>query len=125
MSAAVSQADRRSKVRNACRGLAVSLRVRGQWFNRPATALDFTREGIGVISPTPLAKQRTVFITLSRGPLSAENLVGVVHNCTEHELGYRLGIRFRTESELQLDRPVALANLAALYQQTMGQLETS
>ena len=121
MSAAVPQADRRSKVRNACRGLAVNVRVRGQWFTRPATAIDFSREGIAVISATPLAKHRTVFVNLSRGPLSAENLVGVVHNCTAHELGHRLGIRFRTESELQLDRPVALAGLTALYQQIIGQ----
>lgn len=73
-----------------------------------------------MISPSPLAKHRTVFVSISRGALAVENLVGVVHNCTEHELGYRLGVRFRAESELQLDRPAAMANLAALYHQVMG-----
>ena len=120
MSAAVPQADRRSRVRNACDGLAVTLRVRGQWFTRPAVALDFSREGIALLWPNSLAKQRTVFLSLRQGELAIENLVGVVHNCTPHERGYRLGIRFRTDSELQLDSGLVAEHLQGLYEQMLG-----
>lgn len=70
--------------------------------------------------PNSLAKHRTVFLSLRQGNLAVENLVGVVHNCTAHERGYRLGIRFRTESELQLDPAQVVAHLHDLYDQMLG-----
>lgn len=70
--------------------------------------------------PNSLAKHRTVFLSLRQGNLAVENLVGVVHNCTAHKRGYRLGIRFRTESELQLDPAQVIAHLHDLYDQMLG-----
>ncbi|MEM1231652.1 MAG: PilZ domain-containing protein [Pseudomonadota bacterium] len=120
MSAAVPQADRRNSARLACNGLAVTLRVRGQWFSRPATALDFNAEGIAVLWPSPLVKDRLVFLTLALGAQSVEDVVGVVHNCTSHEDSYRLGIRFRLESELQLDAPLVRQNVQRIYRASRG-----
>lgn len=120
MSAVVPQADRRTNTRLACNGLAVTLRVRGQWFNRPAHALDFSREGIALLWPQALAKDRQVFLNLALGTHTVEDLVGVVHTCTPHEEGYRLGILFRIESELQLDAPLIRQLVERMYRQSQG-----
>lgn len=70
---------------------------------------------MALLWPQPLAKDRTVFLNIACGSEVVQDLVGVVHNCTPHPDGYRLGILFRPESSLQLDSSLVrerLQNLA-------------
>lgn len=62
----------------------------------------------------PLAKDRTVYLSLCCGEVRVDNLVGVVHNCVRRSGRYRSGIRFRPSSELQRDREQVEALLACL-----------
>ncbi len=62
----------------------------------------------------PLAKDRTVYLSLCCGEVRVDNLVGVVHNCVHRSGRYRSGIRFRPSSELQRDREQVEALLACL-----------
>lgn len=74
--------------------------------------------------PAPLVKDRFVFLTLALGAQSVEDVVGVVHNCTPHEDGYRLGIRFRLESQLQLDAPLVRQSVQRIYRASRGAVMT-
>ena len=94
--------------------MAVALRPRGRLGAIAAEAVDFTRHGIAVHTDQPLAKDRTVYLTLSCGDVRVDHLVGVVHNCVQRSGRYRSGIRFRPSSELQRDREQVEALLACL-----------
>lgn len=61
-----------------------------------------------------------MFLNLALGSHTVEDLVGVVHNCTAHEEGYRLGILFRIESKLQLDAPLIRQLVERMYRQSQG-----
>ncbi len=94
--------------------IAVSLRPRGRLGSIEAEAVDFNRYGIGVITATPLDKDRTVYLRLCCGGMRLDNIVGVVHNCVRQSGGYRSGIRFRPSSELQQDSVEVESVLAGL-----------
>ena len=55
-----------------------------------------------------------VFLTLKLGSTQLERIIGVVHNCLNLKSGYRCGIRFRTQSDLQFDKADIEDQLAAL-----------
>lgn len=92
----------------------VTLRARGRLVGITAQAIDFNRYGIAVHTDSPLDKDRVVYLNLQCGDLRLENLVGVVHNCVRQGSIFRSGIRFRTASELQHDKPHVEAVLSAL-----------
>lgn len=94
--------------------MAVALRPRGRLGAIAAEAVDFSRHGIAVHTDQPLAKDRTIYLTLCCGEVRLDNLVGVVHNCVRQGGRYRSGIRFRPSSELQRDRAHVEHVLASL-----------
>ena len=90
--------DRRAEERLDGAHIAVALRPRGRLGAIAAEAVDFTRHGIAVHTDQPLAKDRTVYLSLCCGEVRVDNLVGVVHNCVHRSGRYRSGIRFRPSS---------------------------
>ena len=96
-------AERRSKPRFPSDGLLVHVRRKGRLGQLEGLAQDFNRFGVAIVVDQPLPKDALVFITLCSGALKLDNVIGVVHNCTAVTGGYRCGIQFRTDSELQMD----------------------
>lgn len=117
--------NRRRTLRLDGARLAVAVRPRGRLGAISAQAVDFNRHGIAVHTEQPLAKDRTLFLSLCCGELRLDNLVGVVHNCVRQGDGYRSGIRFRLASELQRDRLEVEAILAGLENELMLAREES
>ena len=106
--------DRRSQPRFAPEALSAFLRLKGELSRTTVTVLDFNRHGVAVQSDRPLPKEAHVFLCLDDGHTQLERVIGVVHNCLTLDGGYRCGIRFRTQSELQFDREAVEARLQEL-----------
>lgn len=119
MNSAQSPVERRQGPRLQGDGLAVTLRPRGRLGALSADAVDFNRHGIAVHTNQPLAKDRTVYLTLRFGEVRLDHLVGVVHNCVRQGQRYRSGIRFRPSSQLQRDRARVLDLLGRLESSMM------
>ena len=96
--------ERRELSRFSADGFEVDIRPRGRLARLRARAVDFNRHGIAVVTTSPLKERKSVYVTLQVGDLRLDNLVGVVHNCCQQDGGFRSGIRFRTQAELQTDR---------------------
>ncbi len=97
-------AERRSKPRYSTDGLLVSVRKKGRMGQLQGLAQDFNRHGLAMIIDQPLPKDATVYVCLVSGDLRLDNVIGVVHNCIGMAKGYRCGIQFRTNSDLQMDQ---------------------
>ena len=96
--------ERRQRPRLPCPDLSVVVRPRGRLVGTAVRALDFNRFGIAVQTTQPLPRDRALFLRLAGRGVRLDNLVAVVHNCVREGEFYRCGIRFRTGSELQMDR---------------------
>lgn len=70
------------------------------------TVVDFNRQGITIELAHPLPMNKPLFVNLRYPRLDTETIVATAHNCHALDRGrkYRCGIRFRTNSQLQLDR---------------------
>lgn len=99
-----SSQDRRQQPRFTSDAFHAEVRVKGQFGRVDVQVLDFNRHGLAVHIDRPLPKDQLVFLNLDHDTVSLERVIGVVHNCLAHSGGYRCGIRFRTQSELQFDR---------------------
>ena len=88
--------------------------MKGQFGRVDVQVLDFNRHGLAVHIERPLPKDKLVFLSLDHDNVCVERVIGVVHNCLAHTGGYRCGILFRTQSELQFDREQVEAGLARL-----------
>lgn len=66
--------------------------------------LDFNRFGTAVLLPHPVDKEKHVYVAMRYSELALDSVVGIVHNCVPQNDEYRIGIQFRTQSALQLDR---------------------
>jgi len=112
--------DRRSEPRYHGSGLCAQLRLKGQLGWSSVEVLDFNRYGLAVRSDRPLPKDQIVFLSLDDGEQALERVIGVVHNCLILDVGYRCGIRFRTQSSLQFDREIVEKRLRALERALAG-----
>ena len=112
-----SAQDRRRQPRFTGHALRAEVRVKGQLGRAAVDVLDFNRHGLAIHIDRPLPKDQLVFLTLDHGPISLERVVGIVHNCLARSAGYRCGILFRTQSELQFDRPLVEDALARMESQ--------
>ena len=83
----------------------VWLRRKGRLSRLEGPAIDFNRHGLAIVLDQPLPKDTNVFISLLCGDIRIDNVLGVVHNCISHEHGFRCGIQFRNNSQLQFDKP--------------------
>ncbi len=79
--------------------------------------LDFNRHGLAVFLDQPLTKHHAVYLNLQAGSRHLRDLIGVVHNCTAFAEGYRCGIQFRTDSNMQLDPDQVRETLELLEQE--------
>lgn len=100
--------------------MEVQLRQRGQFGFLSAHVLDFNRFGLALLFERPLPKDKVVFLNLHCAGLKLREVVGVVHNCLAHGNGFRCGIRFRTQSELQLDREDVESALREIEERIAG-----
>lgn len=106
--------ERRELSRVNAEGFQVELRIQGRLARLQAQAVDFNRYGIAVVTESPLKERKKVYVTLRFGDLQLDNLIGVVHNCCQHQGGFRCGIRFKTHAELQTDRALVEALLTSM-----------
>lgn len=120
-------AERRSKPRYPTDGLLVSVRRKGRLGLLEGLAQDFNRHGVALLVDQPLRKDTKLYVSLISGDMKVDNVIGIVHNCIALTDGYRCGIQFRTNSELQLDKEMtahALVILEARFK-TWGQSKGS
>ena len=106
--------ERRALPRFAGHEIAAFVRQKGSFSRLSVEVLDFNRHGAAIHLHTPLPREQVVFLTLKHGNTQLERIIGVVHNCLDLKTGYRCGIRFRTQSELQFDKSATEDQLAAL-----------
>lgn len=83
----------------------------------PGQVLDFNRHGVAIELDRPLPKHQLVFVSLDHGEISLPRVIGVVHNCLCRASGYRCGILFRTQSDLQFDKVQVESELARMERQ--------
>lgn len=106
--------ERRALPRLDGRAISAFVRLKGTFSRQSVEILDFNRHGAAIHLHTPLPNEQVVFLTLKHGSTQLERIIGVVHNCLDTQAGYRCGIRFRTQSELQFDKAVTEDQLARL-----------
>jgi hypothetical protein len=94
--------------------IAAYVRPKGRFNRLSVEVLDFNRHGAAIQVHQPLAREQLVFLTLKHGMTRLERIIGVVHNCMPTDSGFRCGIRFRTQSDLQFDKVQIDAQLADL-----------
>ena len=106
--------ERRALPRLEGQDISAFVRLKGSFSRITVEVLDFNRHGAASHLHTPLPLQQVVFLTLKHGATQLERIIGVVHNCLDLKSGFRCGIRFRTQSELQFDKAATEDQLAAL-----------
>jgi hypothetical protein len=111
------QVERRALPRLDGREISAFVRLKGSFSRLSVEVLDFNRHGAAIHLHIPLPREQVIFLTLKHGSTQLERIIGVVHNCLDLESGYRCGIRFRTQSELQFDKTVIENQLATLERQ--------
>jgi PilZ domain len=85
--------------------MTASISVRFRIGSCQGTVIDFNRHGITIESSQRLPINKPLFVNLRYGRVDTETIVATAHHCHSLEGGrYRCGIRFRTDSHLQLDR---------------------
>ena len=108
------QSDRRSLLRYSTDKILVNLRPKGHFHQVSGQVVDFNRHGVAIVTSSAMPMDRFVFVTLQCGSIKAEKVVGVVHNSTRGDFGFRSGIRFRTQSQMQQDAERVETQLAAM-----------
>ncbi len=106
--------ERRALPRLEGQEISAFVRLKGSFSRLSVEVLDFNRHGAAIQLHIPLPREQVVFLTLKHGETQLERVTGVVHNCLDLKSGYRCGIRFRTQSELQFDKAVTEDQLAML-----------
>jgi PilZ domain len=98
--------ERRALVRFPVSEMTASISVRFRIGSYQANVVDFNRHGITIELSRRLPMNKPLFVDLRYPGLDSETIVATAHNCRTLNggRGYRCGIRFRTDSHLQLDR---------------------
>ncbi len=99
----------------------VSVRRKGRLGRLTGMAIDFNRHGLGLVLDQPLPKDAIVFLSITGATLQVNNVIGVVHNCTSIDVGYRSGIQFRTTSEFRDDQD-AIENQLNMLEEIFGRM---
>jgi hypothetical protein len=108
--------ERRSLTRFPVADMTVSISMRFRIGSYQGTVIDFNRHGITIELPHSLPMNKPLFVNLGYPRLDNETIIATAHNCHSLDGGrrYRCGIRFRTDSHLQLDRDVVESALRAV-----------
>jgi PilZ domain len=97
--------ERRNLERFPVVDMKASISVRYRFGTHHGDVVDFNRYGITVVLRRPIAVNKPLFVELKYGGLRLEGIVGAAHHCRFTTDGmFRCGIRFRTNSPIQLDR---------------------
>ncbi len=97
--------ERRNLERLPVVDMSAWISVRYRFGTHQAQVIDFNRFGVTVALPRPIPVNKPLFITLKHGNARLEAIVGAAHHCRLTRDGtFRCGIRFRTNSPIQLDR---------------------
>ena len=116
----VDAAERRALPRFDGQQIAAYVRRKGSFSRQTVEVLDFNRHGAAIHLHAPLPREQVIYLTLKLGATQLERIIGVVHNCLNLKSGYRCGVRFRTQSNLQFDRAAIEDELVALERRLEG-----
>jgi hypothetical protein len=105
--------------------MSASISVRYRIGTHQGKVLDFNRHGITIEVQRPIPVDKPLFVTLRYSGLHREAIVGAAHNCRLIATAtYRCGIRFRTDSRLQLDRDAVEKSLG-VFEEWLAQSEST
>jgi hypothetical protein len=105
--------------------MSVSISIRYRFGTHQGEVLEFNRYGVTIQLQRPIPLNKPLFVTLRYVGLHPEAIVATAHNCRAVKAGvYRCGIRFRTDSHLQLDRDDVERSLGRV-EASLRQLEST
>lgn len=97
--------ERRTFERFPVTNMKAIIAVRYRIATQQGDVLDFNRLGATVVLPRPLPINKPLFVSLKYADSRLDEVVGAAHHCRLSRDGtFRCGIRFRTNSPIQLDR---------------------
>jgi len=97
--------ERRNLERYPVVDMKASISVRYRFGTHQGDVVDFNRFGVTVVLRRPIPVNKPLFVTLKYSGARLESIVGAAHHCRFTPDGsFRCGIRFRTNSPIQLDR---------------------
>ncbi len=113
--------ERRTFERFPVSEMRASISLRHRIGSHHGDVIDFNRLGITVVLRRPIPVNKPLYVTLRQGATRLDAIVGAAHHCRFDASGwFRCGIRFRTNSPIQLDRDEIERNLLALEQALAG-----
>lgn len=83
--------------------MTATVRPKGNLSRQNAEVIDFNHCGVALVTPRELPVERPLFVSLRLDELCIDSVIAVAHNSVASGEGYRSGLRFRCDSELQLD----------------------
>ncbi len=97
--------ERRSLERFPVTNMKATISVRYRFGTHQGDVVDFNRFGTTVVMRRPLPINKPLFVSLKYPGSRLDEIVGAAHHCRYSPDGtFRCGIRFRTNSPIQLDR---------------------
>lgn len=97
--------ERRISERFPVTNMKAIIAVRYRFGTHQGDVVDFNRFGVTVALRRPLPINKPLFISLKYPGARLDEVVGAAHHCRFLPEGtFRCGIRFRTNSPIQLDR---------------------
>jgi len=97
--------ERRNLERFPVTNMKAVISVRYRFGTHQGDVVDFNRLGMSVVLRRPLPINKPLFISLKYSGSRLDEIVGAAHHCRFSPDGtFRAGIRFRTNSPIQLDR---------------------
>lgn len=97
--------ERRYLERFLVADMKASISVQYRFGTHHGDVIDFNQSGITVMLRRPLPVNKPLLISLTYQGSRLDGIVGAAHHCRFTSQGsFRCGIRFRTNSPIQLDR---------------------
>jgi hypothetical protein len=85
--------------------MKATISVRHRFGTHHGDVVDFNRFGVTIALRRPLPINKPLFVSLKHSDSHLDEIVGAAHHCRYSPGGiFRVGIRFRTHSPIQLDR---------------------
>ena len=103
--------------------MKASISVRYRFGTHQGDVVDFNRFGMTVVLRRPIPVNKPLFVTLKYSGTRLESIVGAAHHCRYTPDGtFRCGIRFRTNSPIQLDRDEIDLQLGTIEDRLAGSI---
>ena len=113
--------ERRYLERFLVANMKASISVQYRFGTHLGDVIDFNQSGITVVLRRPLPVNKPLFISLMYQGSRLDGVVGAAHHCRYTPQGsFRCGIRFRTNSPIQLDRDEIEAALQTMESALAG-----